>query len=62
MTDLEKIISYFKQIFKKYQELPEMSRQSVIIWWRLQKNVILKVIQDEYNNVIIKKRVSGGRA
>lgn len=41
MTDLEKIISYFKQI-SKYQELPEMSRQSVIIWWRLQKNVILK--------------------
>ena len=38
MTDLEKIISYFKQ----YQELPEMSRQSVIIWWHLQKNVILK--------------------
>ena len=41
MTDLEKIISILNK-FQKYQELPEMSRQSVIIWWRLQKNVILK--------------------
>ena len=41
MTDLEKIISYLNR-FQKYQGLQEMSRQLVIIWWRLQKNVILK--------------------
>ena len=34
MTDLEKIISYFKQISK----IPRTSGD----WWRLQKNVILK--------------------
>ena len=54
MTDLEKIISYFKQISKIPRTSgDEQAISDYLVAFAKERN--LEVIQDEYNNVIIKK-------
>ena len=59
MTDLEKIISYFKQISKIPRTSgDEQAISDYLVAFAKERN--LEVIQDEYNNVIIKKPAFSG--
>lgn len=61
MTDLEKIISYFKQISKIPRTSgDEQAISDYLVAFAKERN--LEVIQDEYNNVIIKKPAFPGKS